>query len=159
MGWPEAHGHTPRCRDVDVLDALLHGDGAAGCAVVVDDGAVVVVVDGVVVEGSGWWEARCWDPETFGLVKRWAWRHVDACLPSASLRVAGTRWVRAGRSACWAGRLPALRQAPSLASCIWTFDFETRFSPEIENKKPLAICTNVFLAVTLIFLVVLVFFA
>ena len=136
MGWPEARGHTPRCRDVvHVLVHALHGDGAAGCAVVVDDGAVVVVVDGVVVEGSGWWEARCWDPETFGLVKRWAWRHVDACLPSASLRVAGTRWVRAGRSACWAGRLPALRQAPSLASCIWTFDFETRFSPKRERKR------------------------
>ena len=59
MGWPEARGHTPRCRDVDVLVHALHGDGAAGCAVVVDDGAVVVVVDGVFVEGSGWWEARC----------------------------------------------------------------------------------------------------
>ena len=44
MGWLEARDRTPRCRDVDVLDALLHGDGAAGCAVVVDDGAVVVVV-------------------------------------------------------------------------------------------------------------------
>ena len=58
MGWPEARGRTPRCRDVDVLDAQLHGDGAAGCAVVVDDGAVVVDGVVVVVEGSGWWEAQ-----------------------------------------------------------------------------------------------------
>ena len=70
--------------------------------VVVDGGVVAAVAaDGVVVEGSGWWEGLYWGPETFGLVKRWACRrHVDACLPLASLLGAVTHSVKAGRLAC-----------------------------------------------------------
>lgn len=120
--WPAAHDRT---RHWDVGGGLRpHGVGAAGDAAV-DGGAVVV--DGV-VEGSGWWAGQYWGPETFGLVKRWAWGRVDACRSWANPRAAVTRWAGVGQSACWEG--PRLLLGPSSVSYIWTFCFETRFLPE-----------------------------
>ena len=129
--WPGVRGRTRHCPGARGGD---EGDVVGGDVVAVVGGDAVVVVAAAVddhdAEGSGW--KAGWDPETFGLEK-WACLNDRAFRPWANLPGWESWTLKVARLAYVVGprpRFPGL----SLAFCIWTVYFETRFSPENAKK-------------------------
>ena len=130
-----AHVRSPRW-DADGDEGDVAGGGVAVVAVGDDAAAVAVVVlalDDHGVEGNGWKAGQWWARETFGL-EMWACPSARACHPWVNPQEEENHCPEAARLTYWVGPHPRY-QVPSLIFCIWTFDFETRFSPEMENMK------------------------
>lgn len=125
--WLVAHDRSLRWDAAGDEGDVVGGDVAVVVAVGGD--AVVVVVDAHgEAEGNDWKAGRCWDPETFGLVM-WGCPSAHACHPWENHLVVVNHYPEVAPLAYWVGPRRHL-QGPSLAFCIWTVGFGTRFSPE-----------------------------